>query len=105
MIIENEEENEFVLNNAKSLKSGVWLGGRKTQDGKWVWLDGTEFEFKKWAYKQPDNYLEIEDKLAMKVERDPKAKWNKGEWNDAPNNVTNPFVCQHLISKKGKQIS
>uniref|UniRef100_A0A8C9RJ33 C-type lectin domain-containing protein n=1 Tax=Scleropages formosus TaxID=113540 RepID=A0A8C9RJ33_SCLFO len=60
------------------------------QEGKWIWVDGTPFDFTKWAPGQPDNYggehcLDI----------------NAGDqklWNDSPCNMCSPSVCAKPVS-------
>ena len=96
-IIETEEDVKFISKHDRNIKSAqFWVGGRK-EDGKWLWLDGTELNVGKWAPNQPDNYLSGEDKLAMV-----KDTWikEKGKWND--NHFDNlGFVCQYLASETG----
>ena len=90
-IIENEEDVQLVLNNARNIKSGqIWLGGSRAQDGKWMWLDGTELQVGQWADNQPDNYGAGEDKLAMSK--------HTGMWNDGNENTKSGFVCQYFPS-------
>ena len=104
-MIESEEENKFIMRNAKSLNFKgeffIWLGGRRTQDGKWVWLDGIELKFENWADGQPDNYKETEDKLTLILKDVTYWQFNAGEWNDAHEKYNFGFVCQYSASKTG----
>ena len=64
------------------------VGGRRSK-GKWKWTDESQWEFKKWASGQPDNYLGRENCLQV---------WKRG-WNDlrCDRGGINNFVCSQWI--------
>lgn len=86
--IETLEENNFVF----ELSGGIsWLGASdEVQEGVWVWVDGSPFDFQFWWEGFPDNscidgicenYLSFFDAMGY------------SEWNDRPNDDL-PFVCE-----------
>uniref|UniRef100_A0A8C9R7T0 C-type lectin domain-containing protein n=1 Tax=Scleropages formosus TaxID=113540 RepID=A0A8C9R7T0_SCLFO len=83
----------FVQNVTRGLGNNfplAWIGGTDAPQGKWIWVDGTPFDFTKWAPGQPDNYGG-EHCLEM----------NFGDqklWNDIPCKKHNPSVCARRAS-------
>ena len=59
---------------------------------KWQWSDGSPWTFQNWALGEPNDSGEDEDHVVV---------WATGRWNDAMENKTFPFICQH--ETKGNQ--
>ena len=56
--VHSQEENRFVhdLRPANKIGSiGTWMGGSDTVENKWVWSDGTSFDFTFWDKGEPNN--------------------------------------------------
>ncbi|XP_072554034.1 lectin-like isoform X2 [Paramormyrops kingsleyae] len=65
----------------------IWLGGMELfQSKKFIWTDGSVWDFKKWVPGQPDNTNNTEDCVEM--------NWkNLGSWNDDRCAVKKTFIC------------
>ena len=103
--IGNKEEEIFV-NSLLGGTKNIWVGGKRLQDGTWIWTDGTEFSYTNWELGEPNNDpnpshpgLGKEDSILI--------NWiSTGKWNDIPSNhgrsETLPysnkvkgFICQY----------
>ena len=88
--IHNQEENVYV----QSLHGGEhsWLGLTDIDtEGKFIWSDGTPFNFHYWAKHQPNNFRNEDCVHTLGFLQD-----HKYEWNDV--NCTD---CHRFTCKKG----
>ena len=53
---------------------------------KWQWSDGSPWTFQNWALGEPNDFGQDEDHVVV---------FGDGTWNDAMENKTFPFICQH----------
>ncbi|CAL9697584.1 unnamed protein product [Knipowitschia caucasica] len=67
--IHSKEENEFVVTLIIKDTGGyamTWLGGTDAvEDKKWLWSDGTPWDYENWYSGQPDNHKEVEHSLSI----------------------------------------
>ncbi|XGW31409.1 hypothetical protein V3C99_009963 [Haemonchus contortus] len=105
--IHSTEENGFVIEIAESgndYGSGndlTWMGLHQADyptKTDWTWTDGTPFDYKNWAPKQPDNDHGTEHCAQMYSDytgKDPTKDSSYRHWNDIPC-ATNmrAFVCK-----------
>lgn len=98
--IHSEDENLFVYDRINQLHYNdntqpfYWLGGHdETEEGNWVWLDGSQWDYDDWETDtsqitngpEPNNLGQNEHYLMGNYYLD-------GSWNDATNNSTDdPF--------------
>ncbi|XP_029115713.1 ladderlectin-like [Scleropages formosus] len=92
--IHSLQEYRFVQNVTRRLGNNfplAWIGGTDApQEGKWIWVDGTPFDFTKWTPGEPNN-RGGENCLEM----------NFGDqklWNDISCKKYNPSVCARQAS-------
>jgi len=83
--VTSKEELAFIHDLIKKGNNNYWLGGYREKNI-WKWVTGEDFTFKKWGYRQPDNYEGIEDKLGMRS--------SDGSWSDYPNNIKMGYICE-----------
>jgi hypothetical protein len=70
--VASKEEHEFIMDLADG--QYVYLGATdEKEEGKWVWVDGTKWEFTAWLGGQPNNSFGSEHYLST----------YEGGWNDA----------------------
>uniref|UniRef100_A0A3B3Y948 C-type lectin domain-containing protein n=1 Tax=Poecilia mexicana TaxID=48701 RepID=A0A3B3Y948_9TELE len=85
--IHSSDENTFVSDmiNRASGSRNTWIGGHDAVDERrWLWSDGSSFEYAHWYSNQPDNSGGNQHCLEI----------NYGDyWNDMPCTYTRPFVC------------
>ncbi len=89
-VVKSDEENRFVtsLMVADGIE-GLWLGATDERvEGQWVWTDGTDMKYSRWANLQPTNhgYFPIVEHYLMCLK--------DGQWNDVPNEWVQGFICQ-----------
>uniref|UniRef100_A0A8C9RED5 Ladderlectin-like n=1 Tax=Scleropages formosus TaxID=113540 RepID=A0A8C9RED5_SCLFO len=88
------EEYRFVqklTRGADNTLPKTWIGGiDAVEEGKWLWIDGTPFDFTNWAPDRPDN-KGPEHCLEMNF-------GGRKQWNDLPCSKTKPFVCAKQAS-------
>ncbi|XP_072554036.1 lectin-like isoform X2 [Paramormyrops kingsleyae] len=87
--LHDEQANEDVLAIVLKFNPSsprTWLGGQRVgQTNKFMWTDGSPWNFEKWVPGQPDTG-NIENCVEM--------NWkNLGEWNDERCTNQKPFVC------------
>ncbi|XP_045899616.1 C-type lectin domain family 4 member M-like isoform X1 [Micropterus dolomieu] len=87
VVIESQEEQEFINNHTKDYKHGYWIGlsYRNTMDT-WMWVDGSNFTLMYWVTQQPGNqgYCALTPPSA-----DPLANWHKVNCN-----LRNRWICE-----------
>ena len=89
--IHSQEENVYV----QSLHGGEhsWLGlSDINTEGKFVWSDGTSYDFHYWAEHQPNNFHDEDCVHTLGFLQD-----HRYEWNDV-----NCSDCHRFTCKKGK---
>lgn len=61
--VHNKEENAKVHELSKKANGQmVWIGANdRKKEGKWIWTDGTEWEYDSWDRGQPDNHQGKQD--------------------------------------------
>uniref|UniRef100_A0AAV2L1Z3 C-type lectin domain-containing protein n=1 Tax=Knipowitschia caucasica TaxID=637954 RepID=A0AAV2L1Z3_KNICA len=60
------QENDFISDsvlNVTGFSAYTWLGGYTDQNHRWVWSDGTPWDFEHWSPGQPDNHNDQEHHL------------------------------------------
>lgn len=86
VVIHDKETQEFIttLANGRS----VWLGATdEVKEGRWVWVDGTEMDFRHFHKGEPNNANNKEHMAVM-------TKGGGGRWSDVRElNETN-YVCE-----------
>ncbi|KAF1383035.1 hypothetical protein PFLUV_G00150070 [Perca fluviatilis] len=87
--IHSEEEHVFLktfVNQVSGENRRTWIGGfDSVQEGVWMWIDGSTFDYKSWADGQPDNARGVEHCLEM--------NYQGRNWNDDPCDDISPFLC------------
>ncbi|KAF5907118.1 galactose-specific lectin nattectin-like isoform X1, partial [Clarias magur] len=74
----------LVLSVTKS-NAITWIGGNNLVQGAvWVWTDGSEYNYTKWASGEPDNFENTEHCVQMNY---------GGGWNDMVCTVLSPSIC------------
>ena len=63
-----------------------WLVVKTKNVIKWQWSDGSPWTFQNWGLGEPNDLGEDEDHIVV---------FGDGGWNDAMENETFPFICQH----------
>ena len=82
--IHSAEEDQFVQDN---FPGNIWLGGSDTtQEGSWVWSDGTPWDFSNWSSGQPDDNTSGQDCLHGN-------KWTHW-WDDSYCEREDLFLCK-----------
>ena len=77
--IRSEAENQAILDRFGG--DTIWIGLRRSYPGgPFEWSSGEPVTYTNWFQGQPDNYLGIEDSVAMSWVTHP-----DGQWNDLPN--------------------
>ncbi|XP_075996316.1 C-type isolectin Sp-CL4-like [Genypterus blacodes] len=75
----------------------AWVGGVRTANGKFGWVDGSNFpSFTRWTPHQPDNARNQENCLEMNYN-----VW--GHWNDLNCGHKRRFVCSVTLSSSQLQ--
>ena len=81
----SEEMWNEVLLATRGAQHAVWLGGTdKAVEGNWTWLDGTPWNFTKWAKDEPNNNGNNEDCMQLEKDR---------LWHDIPCSFENHVLC------------
>ncbi|XP_072222510.1 ladderlectin-like [Leuresthes tenuis] len=88
--IHSADENIFLSNLVKRVTGAhlyTWVGGfDAVADRRWLWSDGSHFDYRRWAQGEPNNH---------RGRREPCIEINfRGPyWNDAPCTHRIPFIC------------
>ncbi len=79
----------------------VWLGGNdSSREGTWVWVNGDPFTYTNWGRREPDNYNNNQDGLALGLENWPfgsssaSAYGLAGQWNDINRSNRLTFIVE-----------
>ena len=64
--------------------SGVWLGGKKEDDGSWFWLDGKTWQYQNWAISNPQYWANARGQCTT---------YSGGNWIDDDCDNYWPFIC------------
>ncbi|XP_048861449.1 lectin-like [Brienomyrus brachyistius] len=99
--VHDEQTNADVLAVVLKYNSSsprIWLGGQRLgQSKKFIWTDGSLWNFKKWVPGQPDDTQNIENCVEM--------NWKiLGEWNDVRCTDQKPFVCAFKWQKRQQEL-
>ncbi|XP_069047250.1 lactose-binding lectin l-2-like [Lepisosteus oculatus] len=84
--VHSEVEHNFLLQLIKSRGANpTWLGGSDcVKEGRWLWSDGSKWDYSKWDPPEPNN-LDVENCLLT--------YWALANWNDMPCNYQFPYIC------------
>ena len=96
--IHSDEEHQFMV----ELHGGFpWLGGQRDpgNHSKWVWSDGTSWEYFNWAEGQPAGTLNDNQNC---VHMQGGKIINRYKWNDRPCHHMRTFVCKKENESSGK---
>ena len=70
-------------------EENIWIGiNDLDQEGKFVYLDGSDVSFTNWNSGEPNNYGGDEDAVETR---------NDGLWNDMPIDSFNRFICSRDV--------
>ena len=73
----------------KGSKNNYWLGGLKDESGVWSWVTGEEMTYAHWAYGQPNNYNNNENRLSVYNRDNPSdSRQKRFYWNDVKYDAT-----------------
>lgn len=92
-VVKDRETNDLLTNLVlEAKKQEAWLGATdEKEEGKWVWVDGSEMEYKNWYDYQPNNKNNEEHYLLLYAAQ-------KGRWCDQPNEAQAQhkpgFLCE-----------
>lgn len=79
----------------RTSRRSFWVGGTdQEEESRWLWSDGSAWNFTKWAswpYQQPNSFYPTEDCLLIYDE------WAQNGWNDRHCDVWLDFVCSQSI--------
>ena len=79
------QENDFIFGLSK--KKLTWIGGNDiTNEGTWVWNDGTPWSYKNWKNGEPNDFGENEDCLDI--------GHHGNEWNDETCSKKYNAICK-----------
>ncbi|KAM4562980.1 galactose-specific lectin nattectin-like [Odontesthes bonariensis] len=87
--VHSADENIFLSELVKKVTGAhhhVWVGGFDiVADKKWLWTDGSDFNYRRWHTGLPDNQGGIEHCLEI--------NYGATYWNDAPCDHGRYFIC------------
>ncbi|XP_051566251.1 ladderlectin-like, partial [Myxocyprinus asiaticus] len=84
--VHSKAENDFLL-SLLSVSGRAYIGGHDgEQDGQWLWIDGTTFDYTNWCSAEPNNMGGPENCLEI--------NWTVNRcWNDLPCSYPMGFIC------------
>uniref|UniRef100_A0A8C4NYT3 C-type lectin domain-containing protein n=1 Tax=Dicentrarchus labrax TaxID=13489 RepID=A0A8C4NYT3_DICLA len=86
--IHSADENVFLRNLIVQVTSQhlhTWIGAHDgVQEGKWMWSDGSKFDYQRWSIGEPNNY---------NIEHCAEMNWGGNYWNDSQCQHGKHFVC------------
>ncbi|XP_036418617.1 galactose-specific lectin nattectin-like [Colossoma macropomum] len=88
--VHDENEHKYIKGLIQLLTGEdrpTWLGGKKSDAGRWVWSDGSDFDFSKWTRGQPDG-----SGRCLQI------NYNGG-WDDLGCTEIRSFVCARQTGK------
>ena len=85
------DESNFIRRNLRGLGSAFWVGLYRNSSGEvadqgWVWTDGTELTFKRWAWREPNNWNNSEKCGEVYA--------STSLWNDISCSETRSTICE-----------
>ncbi len=89
--IHSDEENEFIrsyIEKHPDYTTRVWIGLKRniSDPQEYVWVDKSQFDYRKWSINEPDNAGGNEPYVVMRIN-------GNGLWNySSDNNYT--FICE-----------
>jgi len=84
--IHSVQEKEFVQTK---FPRNIWLGGNdRAKEGRWVWSDGTPWDYSAWDNQQPDN---------LRGQHCLLGNWNNLKWDDASCPLELLFLCMKQL--------
>ena len=89
--VHSKEEMDFLKNNILiGNNKNVWIGGFET-DGKWSWVDKSEFDWHNWEETQPNGSKRADSiSECTYLWRDLRYQWADAKCNSQKY----PFVCK-----------
>uniref|UniRef100_A0A3B1JQ99 C-type lectin domain-containing protein n=1 Tax=Astyanax mexicanus TaxID=7994 RepID=A0A3B1JQ99_ASTMX len=88
-------DNVFIKDlvwNTTNSNAVTWIGARDAgQLGKWVWTDGSAFDYSIWSNGQPDKHSPLEQCVEINY---------LDQWNDANCDNRHPSVCAKRITSQ-----
>lgn len=80
----------YVRRHARNTAS-VWLGGlRLLKTRRFIWIDGSRWNFVRWAPGEPNNAWNAEECTEMYISHQ-----SAGYWNDISCSYSKPFICRY----------
>ena len=92
--VPDEQTQEFL---AALTNKTVFLGGRLSEEGAWVWSDGTPWQYEAWHQGEPSGGQE--NILVMNYFKQSLGSWNDGE--DIQTNVVQGSICEYYRKNSG----
>ena len=87
--VHSQDEMEFICDQVVSEIANVhvWLGGTDRKvEGEWKWTDGSKWDYTRWSFGEPSNYLHSngndEDSLELVLPRRQDGSIARIYWND-----------------------
>nr|XP_022295349.1 perlucin-like isoform X2 [Crassostrea virginica] len=89
VVIQNEQENEFIRSLSRDIGETVWIGGTdSTKEGSWTWTEPTDaMSFTDWGPNQPNNNYNNQDCLSLYMQYD-------FMWADENCLTTYKYICE-----------
>jgi len=81
--IHSSEQNEYISVNV-CVSTCCWIGLTEEEENVWVWVDGTDLNYKNWNAGEPKDNLGKEDHAHF---------WDDGTWNDNPGTSGKYVIC------------
>ncbi|XP_048826637.1 C-type lectin BfL-2-like [Brienomyrus brachyistius] len=98
--VHNARANADLIRIVKKRSRGqwsIWLGGmRLCKSSRFIWTDGSHWNFQKWAPGEPNNAWNNENCMEMYIKY-------IGYWNDFPCEGLRPFVCAFKSHKRQQE--
>ncbi|XP_038058027.1 macrophage mannose receptor 1-like [Patiria miniata] len=73
-----------------STEYDVWIGLSSLISGRFLWTDGTSFDYENWGYNQPDFFNTGNDTDCVRLMNEAE---ETGKWNDGECTTRNSYVC------------
>ena len=86
--VTSKEENEFIVELAKSRSGALWAGGKTADHKTWYWITGEPFNYQNWDVGEPNNLDNAQDTLHIYV---------SGKWDDVGSalSTVREFICEY----------